>query len=274
MNLNPKEWKFENEDVPDSELEACCFYEYVRESPSIVDVFDGKKDETLPVSQRYNWRLQDQLRLCAPFVIAAYHTGKRSFAEPWQAKPEADRRSVCQLLELPPPAHAKGVPVEQRQVVSAFHPITCLQRLGLWSPESPCVALDTKTGIQRLLVQIDWDGFSDKRIVESFKAWVKVSRPPGIGETDRKGRKPIDWRKKLRDLGILRLMYETEVGNMKKHQQEAWQRYRHWTERYWYSAHERALKNFRSLLPFLPDGELPIHAETAYQRQKRAQQAG
>jgi hypothetical protein len=268
MNLNPKEWKFENEDVPDSELEACCFYEYVRESPSIVDVFDGKKDETLPVSQRYNWRLQDQLRMCAPFVIAAYQTGKRSFAEPWQEKSEADRRNVCRLLELPPPAHAKGVPVEKRSLVRAFNRGTCLQRLGLWSPESPCVGVDTKIGVERLVVEIDWDGFDDKEIVESFKAWVKVSRPPGIGEPDRKGRKPIDWRKKLRDLGILRLMHETEMGNMKVYQNAAWQRYRHWPERYWYSAHERALKNFRSLLLFLPDGELPIHRVTKAERNK------
>lgn len=267
--LDPKEWDFDG--VPEPELVACCYYEYVRESPSIVDVYDGKKDESLPVTQRYNFKLQDQLRMCAPFVIAAYQTGNKSFAEPWQAKSEPDRSSVCQSLILPPPAHAKGVPFGERQIVRAFNRISCLQKHGLWSPESPCVNVDTKIGVERLLVQIDWEGFDDNEIVESFKAWVNVNRPSGIGETDSKGRKPIDWKKKLRDLGILRLMYETEVGNMKNHQPEAWQRYRRWRdESYWYSARKRAIKNFHNLLHFLSDGELPIHSLTKADRNKLA----
>jgi hypothetical protein len=99
---------------------------------------------------------------------------------------------------------------------------------------------------------------------------VEEKRPPTISEPSEAGHKPIDWRMKLGDLGILRLMYETKVGNMKIYQPEAWQRYGCRGERYWYTAHERALKKFHALLPFLPADELPTHAPTKAERNKLA----
>jgi hypothetical protein len=68
----------------------------------------------------------------------------------------------------------------------------------------------------------------------------------------------------LRDLGIMRLMYFAEVPNMERRFPDAWALYHdqlHWTERYWYLARARAVKHFRSLLRFLPHGELPIHGD-------------
>ncbi|MCX6907774.1 MAG: hypothetical protein NTY01_07000 [Verrucomicrobia bacterium] len=117
--------------------------------------------------------------------------------------------------------------------------------------------------------QIVWEDFSNARIKAAFGEWVDHNRPPTIPEpSDGAGHKPVDWRKKLRDLGVMRLMNFSTVAEMRARCPEAARCYEKWESKHWSAARKRALKNFRTLLPFLPEDDLPLHAATKGGRAK------
>ena len=124
-------------------------------------------------------------------------------------------------------------------------------------------------GTEVVAFQILWRYFDDAKIKAAFAQWVNDSRPKTIPEpSDGRGQKTIDWRKKLRDLGVMRLMHFSTVAGMRIRCLEAAERYAGWESRHWSAARKRALRNFRSLLSFLPENELPLHAFTKGGRAK------
>jgi hypothetical protein len=127
-------------------------------------------------------------------------------------------------------------------------------------------------GVQSFVGQINWRDCTKPEIKKAICQWIDANVPPTIPDPGERGHKPKDWENKLRDLGIMRLLHESELGNMKRRYPDAWKLYhdqKHWTERYWYLAHERAGKHFHALLPSELKTELPIHWDTKPKRTKR-----
>lgn len=140
--------------------------------------------------------------------------------------------------------------------------------------QNPLGPVQLHPGRMVVAFEINWNAYDVGEIAAHLDGWARKNCPLGVRPTKSRGHHEpkIDFAKKLRDLGVMRLMHETEPGNMKRRQPEAWSLFHDqlkWTERYWNLAHERALKNFRALLPFLPQGELPIHNVTKAKQNKR-----
>jgi hypothetical protein len=129
-------------------------------------------------------------------------------------------------------------------------------------------------GMEVSAFEILWEHFNNAKIKASFSKWVDSNRPPTIPEptNDGSGHKPIDWRKKLRDLGVMRLMNFCTVAAMplpaSQGCPEAARVYAKWKDNQWSAARSRALRNFREILAFLPADEKPIHARTKGGRAK------
>jgi hypothetical protein len=289
--LDPHEWDFNS--IPEPQLVASCVWEYARESASIRKAVECAKiafaNQGIPKSESAE---REAFRAAASEAFSLLHnTGfdlsfwvRLPFPEPWQSvdveerqkwehiRPEIPRvkfppfqisGDICTVGELDRLAceankknraalakAARGEPVvNEAELLAEFLNPRPILLLGAG-------------GVQSFMAQINWRDYTDRQIKTAVNEWVVNQRPTTIPEPSERGHKPIDWRKKLGDLGILRLMYETKVGNMKIYQPEAWRRYGCRGERYWYTASERALKDFRVLLRFLPHGELPLHADT------------
>ena len=324
--LDWREWNFVK--VPDSELVACCHYEYARESAAIRSAVKRAKvaqvalGKPLPVE-----------RVHQPFIDAVnqayallHHTGfdmtfwlRLPFPKPW-LDVDIDERAkwahVRPVMPVPVKIPAFGVTGDYF-VVSQLHDLAHdaeEKRRAAWAQameaekqktvlvnaalrgERVDVAelhkLDGRIaqllaeakqrdkpspvsfmgggGVQFFVGQINWRDYTKPEIKEAFNQWVEANAPNTIPEPSERGHKPIDWRNKLRALGIMRLMKRTAFGNMKIRQSAAWEMYRNWEETQWYADQQRASKHFRTLLPFLPEGELPLHANTKHDRAAHA----
>jgi hypothetical protein len=268
--LDRHEWDFEDFDgVPEPECRACCWWEYARESDFIRREI-VRYDERLKAGERVDTVLS-RYPVLLGFLSELGHTslkaaavshGDAKFPKPWQSLNEAEQRALTKSLALwtsqTPPQHAVS-----------FAPWWFAGKLAkeLAVPTNrsrPSLRIDDR---EIVLLTVDWT-LTPRELGDAFYMWAKRNGPEDLTPPDGRGHKPIDWLKKLRDLGVMRLLYESEVRNMKIYQPEAWQRYGCRGERFWYSAHERALNNFRSLLWFLPDGELPRRAPTKPERNR------
>ena len=324
--LDWREWNFVS--VPDSELVACCHYEYARESVAIRSAVKRAKvaqvslGKPLPVE-----------RVHQPFIDAVnqayallHHTGfdlsfwlRLPFHKPWLDVDKDERAKwahVCPAMPVAVKIPAFGVTGDYF-IVSELYNLAHQaneKRKAAWArvmdaekvkelvlakgangegvdaaklhladkniaelltqakqDENPCpISFMGGGGVQTLVAQINWRDYTKPEIKAAMRQWVEANTPKTIPEPSERGHKPIDWRNKLRALGIMRLMKRTAFGNMKIRQSAAWELYRNWKETQWYADQRRASKHFRTLLPFLPEGELPLHANTKHSRAAHA----
>jgi len=276
--IDPTEWNFEK--VDRSELIAATLWEYARESQFIRDTIKlyvewqkagcrndapgyaalnaalGKLNAPLGKIQTTNLAGNRQ----ALYVMLAPENDPDSFPPPWTSlKPEATWQS------LRPEAKAA------RLEVIASWPILHLVEPVRRSP----ISLIGNTGNgENLLIEIAWKQYTDKQIIEAMPAFLKTNRPTTMPEPSERGHKPKDWANALRDLGVMRLLNDVELGNMERRYPDAWKLYHDqagWKDRtYWYQARRRAIEHFHSLLPLLPEGEQPIHTPTKARQKKPA----
>jgi hypothetical protein len=284
---DPKEWRFDSGDVPDSELVACCWWEYARESTTLREwaALTGKNSK--PISRKEKkrrWefvlRLLGHSSLFHSSVFEPFPTidDPLSFPSPWQSLSPAERkkRSYPVLLEhVRTPIETAGLSdtVSLGERAKAAHDKWCRTELpkfrrGLPMKNPSDVNL-VYHGMEVRAFNLLWGHFDNAKIVAAFAKWVHANRPPTIPEpSDGSGHKPVDWRKKLRDLGVLRLRNYCTVGQLPYRCPEAAEYFSGWTDSQFSAACKRALKNFRQLLGFLPEGELPIHAPSKGGRAK------
>jgi hypothetical protein len=260
--LNRFDWDFTalyEADV--SEITACCFYEYARESSSILAHYNEDKEiESLPGGLHYPVRIDGLLRT---FPNPLYWPWSRSllgklFVKPWQEMDTSWRTFVC--------GHYKGNTAGLPAWLKRDNPIR--------GEDMPM--LDSITGRQRLVVEIDWASYTNAEIVESFESWLKDARPKDIGLSSLKGRnKDTSWTRKLENLAIMRLLHCSTLSNLKTEFPDAVERLnalkaafeahgadggdrRDSREREVYRKREYCLNDFHELFPFLPDTEEPI----------------
>jgi hypothetical protein len=132
-----------------------------------------------------------------------------------------------------------------------------------WPPPEPIRPGQFYSSSETLLLEIDWRHYTDDAIAEYFRKWVRKNRPESVPNPKKTGRtRTHDKRTALRDLGVMRLQNFCTVAGMKTRCPDAARCFDGWESKQWTAARKRALRNFRNMFPFLPAGELPLHATT------------
>ncbi|MGA3182678.1 MAG: hypothetical protein ABSF38_20325 [Verrucomicrobiota bacterium] len=290
-DLAQHDWDFRP--VADSELVACCYYEFARESDTLVNYYDldirrnlKKLGATyrakvkgrvlaLPHPIKLPWnsiagsefpRLEFVGRgWKKPFLVFDGYVYEKQikFADtPWQSQNPKFRQWAVKAYE-------------EIFTHKGFSPADFVRiTQDIISHGDSRSGLDPEKGIERIAVEIDWAAFDDSQLVASFREWVAVNRPPGIGQKNLKGKGKLrDWRARLKRLAVARLLSRCKLRQLPARYPEAWEWLRtsgKWKapvqtvsdlynqgERDIYHLREQAAEDFRELFPFLPSQEKP-----------------
>jgi hypothetical protein len=141
----------------------------------------------------------------------------------------------------------------------------------------PLLRLDTHSRLadELALVQIQWAGFTDDEIVDSFRAWLKANRPTAVGSTTARGHKLKDWRANLTRLAVMRLLTRFSALELLDSKADELQALRATTQfsgptwldiAKWHDARREARQTFHQLFPFLPPSDAPLSWPTAHSR--------
>jgi hypothetical protein len=249
------DWNFDA--VSDSELVACCYWEYARESLGIRELqrrgfgpdFCGETDSEHGRIGRGLYVVS--FRRCAVFREGFFQ--KRLFPRPWQSLSAGERKSmVSGRLLGKSPAFRRSTADTTLQLVRHYD-----QKLKRYVMQ-PSARLISAYGLEFTTVEIDWRANSNEEIVQSFRKWVRANRPKQIPKPHRRGRdKNVSYRVDLERLGILRLLKRCRLPELRESYPEAWKRY-NTPNRRWQRDAEKARARFHSLFPFLSDTENPI----------------
>jgi hypothetical protein len=298
--LHPHEWNFD--EVPDSELVACCYWEYARESPFICSTLQrygerlaGRRPDTDAEVEEI--QRNEQMLLGMGYALEVFIPDQFSnrepdappslggFPKPWQALSIAQRKArspirresespgiaPVQLARSPcGESLARAWEAMYKRSLIDGSPCRFSFRTGPTLVNGvPCGLRFWEGKTETLLIEIAWGHFSNDEIAEYFRKWVSGARSRHFPNPKKTGHtRKHDRRAALRDLGVMRLLNFSTVANLKNRGPVAAD---HFTRLGWLgtdrqknfsAARKRALRNFRDLFPFLPEGELPMHATT------------
>lgn len=251
------DWDFSA--VPHSELAACCYYEYARESPTIrAHYHEGKPIECFPGGLHYNATTDDTLqKLPNPFVWASCRNAEEPFfSRSWQDREPIWRAEIVKAYSAK--EIAKGLPPAFMAGDTQFMSARIISR------GDRRAGIDTATGRERVVVEIDWAWFTDGEIAEEALKWVKANRPPAIGQHSAQGReKDSGWRAKLDHLAVMRLLRRATLKELPTKFHQAWKMYGPKGSHQLYKMRKAARSDLHQLFPFLPTEEVPFSWPTA-----------
>jgi hypothetical protein len=214
---------------------------------------------------------------------APYEEAVSPFPQPWLTLGEGMRHILRETAEWKP-SMAVGIPAFRWSHVARVSGLVGhLQRLQsspegrelrepstggslehfFWSgniPRTQRPSFVYPSGLEVLLVEIEWRRFTNDQIVQCFRKWAKLHRPKDVKAPSGKGHKPRDWRASLERLGIMRLMNRYSFDDLQSIVQAAAPTKSADREKYsvkggckkeW----QKALDDFHDLFPFLPDEE-------------------
>jgi hypothetical protein len=306
------EWSFD--DLPDAEVEICCYWEYARESQfirsfrercaqpgnSIIDLESFKK----AVDADFEKLAAGLGRKALLFQEGIYGLGGKTwykeeispFPKPWQALSPEMRRLLLETagwIADKFSAFRWSVPVwalalaqryaapRQPTIESSIQetPSKISQKCFVW-PQDPkqCEkneeyfgdeeraekpSLKWITGVETLMVEIEWGRFTNKEIINSFIRWVKVHRPKNVKGPSRRGIKDTRWIVALQRLGTMRALNAHKLAD-----NEFPERVKGRAGKNCNWERQKALENFREFFPFLPESAKPIHWGTKAGRAK------
>ena len=222
------------------------------DAPRITDRFPASWQSLSGVERKYRACIRSEVEACG--IVPFKHSGDIITAEV--------------LLEK-----AMEYSKQYRNAAAKAHDAnpgwgeTTLRRWGKYPKFEPkASALWEDDGGESAIVKIAWEHFTDDEIVKAFKRWVELNRPAGAGKASHPGRrKEKGYRDYLAWLGMMRLMSVCPFTSMERKLPEAWSRYRNAD---WPRARKKAIGIYKTLFPFLPKTDLPIHARTAGGRAK------
>ena len=191
--LVPFDWDFTA--LSDEEVLPACYYEYARESKTIVEGLKvgGRAIRITPLLPSRHLHnpihnpLHKSIREHAAFLWLVLEAV--DIRGPWQALSKSKRKVICErVTEYGSNANSPAL--------LAFHRIC---------PIHAELGVDSEIGVERLGVEIDWGSFQNDEIAETFKFWLKANRPPAFPGFVKRGKKRVEWWAKIERLGLLRL---------------------------------------------------------------------
>jgi hypothetical protein len=273
--VDAQEWDFTK--VPREEEHACCYYEYARESSWIMEEVD-KPVEVV----RHGWRAFERpppnkeavrrdklskslLTYALPPVrpICGKPVGRQKIFDgrPWLKQEPEWRQEFCQNVEkykdrLGFARILKKTP-DRAFCVGIALPFPW-QR---WEEEHEKRILDRDTGLEVLLVTVDWGNFKDSEIIKQFRIWLKSKegRPKDVGLRTGQGKRTDAWRKKLERLAVLRLRRHYTLDEMAPLLPKEWYGDMFADNTEAERGREAARKTLFELYPFLPKKTKPIN---------------
>ena len=118
------------------------------------------------------------------------------------------------------------------------------------------VSLLGEHGKEVTVVAINWAHFTNDKIANYFRRWIKLNRPREIPVPSNQGRKRISDRVKLERLAIMRLVHPFTLAELRTIRLDVWKRY-NTPNRRWHKDVNKAHAHFRELFPFLSKDEFP-----------------
>jgi hypothetical protein len=110
---------------------------------------------------------------------------------------------------------------------------------------------------------IDFSRFTDREILDAFHVWLKQTRPAQwqsprriFPNAPQRGRKLLDYRVALERLALMRLLNTYYPDHLRKHYPAVWKKLCR-SDTHFRRECKLACDFFRSLFPFLPEGEQP-----------------
>ena len=283
--------EYDFSEVPDSELEACRYYEYLRESEGLVGEINRLKPlfkdkvcgKALRAGRPLTWNVwhtkaeRHSVRTIEAIIVTKI-AGRRNCPEsPWQRLSKEDREV---LKEFP----KRAIELEEDWLMKLFPALVlempatknaALSRLKLrdWAKKSYGKLFPNDgEGLEDQIVfwgffQI-FKSFSHARLIEAFRAWLVEHHPKGAGKP-KVGRGRNIVRDRLNALGALRLRYHCRTLNEAQQliaplkMKPKGMRYSDRTA--WNRACETAIQEFQTLLQ-PPPGHRPIHYTEGWQK--------
>jgi hypothetical protein len=297
--LHSHEWNFVKDKVPDSELLACCYWEYARESTFVCSTLQrhaaylagvrpntSEEVDEIQRNEQKLFGLGYALEIFVPGALSdqepEHPPSIADLRKPWQALDVTERKAraiIRRVTESPgiAPVQLARSPCGER-IAKAWEEMY-MRGLQDGKPPPrfsfsvgrtqvngvPCPRRFWEGKTETLLIEIAWGHFSNDEIAEYFRKWVSGARSKRFPNPKKTGRtRKHDRRAALRDLGVMRLLNFSTWANLKNRCPAAAHYFGKlgWESKHWSAARKRALRNFQTLLPFLPDGELPLHAST------------
>ena len=281
--LSPFDWNFD--DVPSSELVACCYWEYARESAFFRDlrrrcaeaVIQGKTDWDVYGFLGAEFNRLEQIH---PYELVIFDGffGRMPFPAAWLDLHEPDRKRRADIeLDRPLAFQRRGsattaeLLLEQaRKHVKEYRAAEdklhreypgygggTLRRMGKWPEFKENCSVLWDEGTEATIVEIGWEHHTNDQIVDAFRKWVKANRPKDMPKPNKQGHKDISHRVDLERLAIMRLLHRFTLTQLRQKCQPAWKRY-NTPNRRWQRDAQKARARFHSLFPFLPATENPL----------------
>ena len=285
---DPHNWDFDG--LPAEQWEACCRWEYARESAFIRDAVEKCKSMRRFPTASVNEAFLNLFALGYPWEFFY----ELPFPEPWQSldKAERERRAEIypqrqpwkqppfkaigdigntgELYRLAQDAQKKLDAAMQRHIEGEAH----LDVAGMMKQyqDAPPVSFVDASGVQILTAQINWRDYTNDEIATFLRKWVRDNRPPELPPApDRRGKKQKDWRDRLTHLAVLRLRGQhtaldivdprkDALPKLWKTKQFAGEQWKDITK--WEDAKREAIKVFHRLFPSLPEGAQPLSSCT------------
>jgi hypothetical protein len=243
-------WKFD--EVDESELVACCYWEYARESALFRGAVETAKtafaNERIPKpvsEEREAFRVAANkafgLLIQTGFDIS-FWVGP-PFPKPWQAVDNTEREMWANgRPEIPSPVKFQPFQVtgdhciagalyeeakkihETRQALNyrlsqidsgadnLKEAAEVRKQLAEQVDNPTPVVLHGMGGMDSFIAQINWAQFNNDKIAEAFRKWVKPNRPKNILKPSGQGHGPREWRARLTRLAAMRLLH-SYTGN-------------------------------------------------------------
>jgi hypothetical protein len=292
--LSELDWNFDT--VPDNELALCCLWEYARESAFIRKIRNESKGRSveavrmkLPAKEYIEFVERDfkkawnvLLRSAIFFQEGIYgFEGDENFVSPfprpWQSLSQYEQSLLLENFRVDAnkiigfPGFRRSNPGRLVALTKKFKPKSLDEVFGEngrngkdgirnyfhsgHKLRSVCPNY-ILGGLEVLLVEIDWAGFTNEQLVEEFAGWLKENNPPDISRPDQRGRSRISERIKLERLAIMRLLHTFTLAELRTTCPSAWKHYNSRNRR-WCKDLEMAFAHFRELFPFVPQDEFP-----------------
>src|ERR1051326_4931443 len=213
------EWDFDPKRVPDSELVACYYWEYARESAFIRDVLLRWHEHLRTVGGLPNDKLETDLLTiesggdAVQIFLAGISKDECFFPTPWQLLPPEIKQARWRIHADFDKPFRRAHWSEARKMVQQCEAPARQQRVermaarasGRVVPLSPVLAqLRFTSGHEIALVQIHWSKFTNPEIAAAIKKWVTDNRPKDVPEPRKRGHSLLSFRVRLELLGIMR----------------------------------------------------------------------